>query len=354
MKLIHTSDLHLDSPLTSRLSPIKARERKRELIQSFRKIIDDAKRLGAPAVIIAGDLFDSDAVGIKTLETVIGIIEASAPTCFFYLPGNHEGERLVCSGIKLPENLKIFGAEWTYYELGEVTLAGKSEISADMFRGLKLSPERKNIVILHGILADKCEAPDKIGKRELSELPVDYLALGHYHSYSKTEINSRTTAVYCGTPEGRGFDEAGDCGYVIIDTDSAAVSHRFVKSALRKIIIIPVDISGAMREVEIENRVAHALVGSSESDLIRVRLVGEYEPGVRRDTDSLTLAFSGAYYYFEVKDESRLRISSEDYINDKSLKGEFIRLVLSKEELSTEERDAIIECGIRALAGESI
>lgn len=354
MKLLHTSDLHLDSPLTSRLSQVKARERKRELIQSFRKLTEDAKRLGAPAVIIAGDLFDSDAVGIRTLEAVIGIIENSAPTYFFYLPGNHEGERLISSGISIPQNLKIFGSEWTYYELGELTLAGRSEISANMFDSLKLDSERKNIVILHGVLADRCQEPDKIGQRELSQLPIDYLALGHYHSYSKTEISDRTTAVYCGTPEGRGFDEAGDCGYVIIDTDTVGVSHSFVKSSLRKMRIIPVDISGALREIEIENRVAHALFGIDECDLVRVVLVGEYEPGIRRDTESLTLRFSDSYYYFEVKDESKLRISSEDYINDKSLKGEFIRLVLSKEELSTKERDAIIECGIRALAGEPI
>ena len=105
MKLIHTSDLHLDSPLTSRLSPIKARERKRELIQSFRAIIDDAKRLGAEGIIIAGDLFDSDVVGVRVLESVIGIIENAAPTLFFYLPGNHEGGRLTASGTALPENL---------------------------------------------------------------------------------------------------------------------------------------------------------------------------------------------------------------------------------------------------------
>ena len=53
-----------------------------------------------------------------------------------------------------------------------------------------------------------------------------------------------------------------------------------------------------------------------------------------------------------MKDESRLRINADDYKNDKSFKGEFIRLVLSKDELSDEEKDAIIECGIRALTSE--
>ncbi len=354
MKLIHTSDLHLDSPLTSRLSPIKARERKRELIASFREIIEDAKRINAAGIIIAGDLFDSDAVSTRVIDTVIGIIESAAPTPFFYLPGNHEGGRLASSGVTIPENLKIFGEGWTYYEIGELTLAGRSVICENMLSDLVLDPKRKNVLVLHGELCDKCAAPESIGRRELADFPIDYIALGHYHSYSETKIGERTVAVYCGTPEGRGFDEAGDCGYSLIDTDGDRISHRFIKRSLRSTRIIPVDISGAQREIEIENRVADALCGIAGDDLVRVVLVGEYEPGVRRDTDSLTLRFSDSFYYFEIKDESRLRISSADYINDKSLKGEFIRLVLSQKELSQKERDAIIECGIRALSGELI
>ena len=123
---------------------------------------------------------------------------------------------------------------------------------------------------------------------------------------------------------------------------------------MRSLRIVPVDISGALREIEIENRMANAIHGINSRDLVRAVLVGEYEPGVRRDTDSLFSRFADAFYYFEVKDESRMRISREDYVNDKSLKGEFIRLVLADSGLSVEERDAIIECGIRALAGELV
>jgi len=106
--------------------------------------------------------------------------------------------------------------------------------------------------------------------------------------------------------------------------------------------------------LDIENRIAEAIIKISERDLVRAVLVGEYEPGVKPDVELLTDRFKNSFYYFEVKDESRLRISIEDYVNDKSLKGEFIRLVLSQKELSREERDAIIECGIRALAGEIV
>ena len=68
----------------------------------------------------------------------------------------------------------------------------------------------------------------------------------------------------------------------------------------------------------------------------------------------MTARFENSYYYFEAKDASKLRISADDYKNDKSLKGEFIRLVFAKDNISDEDKAAIIECGIRALAGETI
>ena len=108
MKLIHTSDLHLDSPLTARLSPADARERRRELVASFRRMIDEAESVGAVGIIIAGDLFDNDRVGIKNLEAVMGIIENARRLVFFYLTGNHEKNRLLSSGVRIPENLKLF------------------------------------------------------------------------------------------------------------------------------------------------------------------------------------------------------------------------------------------------------
>ena len=63
MKILHTSDLHLDSPLTTRLDSKKVRERKNELLLSFKRLSELADREGSEAFIIAGDLFDSERIG---------------------------------------------------------------------------------------------------------------------------------------------------------------------------------------------------------------------------------------------------------------------------------------------------
>ena len=43
MKIIHTADLHLDSSLSTHLTPLKAEERKKELLNTFERLITFAK-----------------------------------------------------------------------------------------------------------------------------------------------------------------------------------------------------------------------------------------------------------------------------------------------------------------------
>ena len=201
MVLIHTSDIHLDSPLTSRLPSEKVRERKRELLSGFGRLVEEAKALKAKAIIISGDLFDSEKVSRKALDTAISIIEEAEDISFLYLQGNHEGNALVASGKLLPKNLLTFGEDWTYYTLGDLTVAGRSSVAEGMFNSLNLPEDGQNIVVLHGELRDRTAAPESIGLRDAAGKNIDYMALGHYHSHSAEAIDDRGVAVYCGTPE---------------------------------------------------------------------------------------------------------------------------------------------------------
>ena len=354
MKIIHTSDIHLDSPLTSRLTAEKVRERRRELLSGFGRLVEEARLSGAEAIIIAGDLFDSGRVSKRALDTAISIISGAEDITFFYLQGNHEGDALVRSGIELPENLKVFGNEWTYYEMGEVTIVGRNSICEDMFESLSLSPDRTNIVVLHGELRDRCSAPETVGIKDGAGKNIDYLALGHYHSYYTAAIDERGAAVYSGTPEGRGFDEVGDKGYVLLSASSGRVFHSFRSFAKRRLHIIPVELDGAVRTVEISERAERALQGISSSDIVRLELCGRYYPKLWKDTEGLLRRFGGRYYYFEIKDSSRIAINPDDYKHDMSLKGEFIRTVSADDSLDEETKERIIACGINALMGEEL
>ncbi len=353
MRIIHTSDVHLDSPLTARLSVDRIRERKEELISSFRRSIERAIDLGASGYLIAGDLFDTERVSRSTLENLMAIVGAASELTFYYLFGNHEKRLLTDSGISLPANLRIFDEDWTYFRLDDVVIAGRATTSEDMFRTLKLDPDRKNIVVLHGELCDHSAEGGAIGVGELEGLPIDYLALGHYHTYSERKIGTRCTAVYSGTPEGRGFDEVGEKGVVLLDIDRYGLRHELVRCSKRTLHAIDADISAARTSLDVEAAIENATRGIPNTDLVRVSLVGERPVELSYHLATLQDRVGLKFYHFEVRDESRLKINASDFANDRSLKGEFIRSVAASD-IPPELRDKVITVGLRALMGEEL
>ncbi len=353
MRILHTADLHLGSALNTKLSPEKIKERRVELFTTLENMAGNADLHGAEAFIIAGDLFDTKRLTSRDIDRVIGIIASHPKTVFLYLSGNHEKNALAESGRELPDNLKIFGKDWTYFTYGNVTVAGRSELSADMFKTLEVIPTQKTIVVLHGALGDKSDE-NTVGLREARELGIDYIALGHYHSYGTYEVDDRCTAVYSGTPEGRGFDECGTKGYVVIDTDGRRVSHRFYPVAKRTVHLVNVDISYLCSRGEIQDAVDEQLRRISSTDIVRVLLSGRRPQNLFPDREQLLARYKDRFYYFEIKDESRTDIDPEAYKYDKSLKGEFIRLCIADTELSDEDREEVIRAGICALLGEDI
>ena len=352
MKILHTSDLHLNSKMNSKLGPEKSKERKRELLLNFRKMTEIAKREDCSAFIIAGDLFDTEKISASVKKNVLDIISTAKSLTFLYLPGNHEKDAI--TEEELPENLRIFGSDWSYFTISGVAFAGRRETEPYMFQTLK-KPENaeKLIAVLHGELADKSDRNGKIGEKELKNTEIDYLALGHYHSFSEHEFDRARFAVYSGTPEGRGFDETGDCGYVIIDVGEN-VNFSFQKSLGRRLLNKEIDITAVGSSAELCEKILHACHDIPKSDLVRATLVGGRSPETKLDVDYAEKRLGEEFYYFEIKDSSHLSVSHEDYINDKSLKGEFIRLVLLDESLSDKEKNDIISMGISALMGESI
>lgn len=354
MRIIHTSDIHLDSPLTSKLPADRARARRKELLSGLARLVDEAKSIGCEAIIIAGDLFDNGKISRNALDAAMDIISSAEEITFFYLEGNHEGGALRACGRDMPKNLVFFDDDWTYFSAKGVTIAGRNSISENMFDSLDLPADTRNIVVLHGELKDKSAYPESIGIKDAADKNIDYLALGHYHSYSSAVIDERGVAVYSGTPEGRGFDEAGDKGYVMLNVYEKRIDWVFRKFAKRKLHILPVDLTGAVRALDVEMRAERALRDIPSTDLVRLELCGKYAPELFKDIDALYRNYGEKYYYFEIKDSSRIAINPEDYKLDKSLKGEFIRAVSADETLDESMKEKIIACGINALMGEEL
>ena len=72
----------------------------------------------------------------------------------------------------------------------------------------------------------------------------------------------------------------------------------------------------------------------------------------QRRTLHITENFKNDYYYFKLYDHTSIKVDYSSYQYDKSLKGEFVRLVESDDTLDDITKASIIKIGIDALSGE--
>ena len=159
--------------------------------------------------------------------------------------------------------------------------------------------------------------------------------------------------VYPGCPEGRGFDEIGPKGFVLLDIIDHEIKTEFIPFAKRELHEIVLDITGIDNWTDIRKSVSLKTNSIPDKDMVKVKLVGNYDINLIKQNELLNEYLNDCYYFAKVCDESRLAINPKDYENDISLKGEFIRMVLQSK-MSAEEKTEVIEYGIKALMKEEI
>lgn len=358
MKIIHCADLHLDSKMESNLSREQARERKRELLLTFERMAGYAAEHEVRAIIIAGDLFDTTHISKTAAKLVEEQIAGHPDIDFLYLQGNHEKDRFLEGLEEVPQNLKVFGESWSRFSYGNVTITGvclTPENSKNIYDSLVLAQEDVNLVVLHG-QESQYDAKDKteiINIRALQNKYIDYLALGHLHEYKYQKLDNRGSYCYCGCLEGRGFDECGKKGFVLLDIQENKVIPSFIPFAKRTLYEISIDISDCHTTGEVAGKIDEKVAEIDKSSLVKLVLTGEVEMDMDTDVAYLLKRYQQQFYFVKMKDKTRLAVNYEDYRLDRSLKGEFIRL-LESADLPQEEKDAVILTGIRALSGEEI
>ena len=351
MKLIHTADLHLGAQNTARLPLHLAERRREELLATLAEIAALAEREGA-AVLIAGDLFDTTPPQDRALSAFLDTVRHYAGVRFFCLPGNHDGGRF--PKVTLPENLTVFKGEIDRVSVGDTDIFGISPEGDFPYEALRPDPARHNVVVAHGTVREGgAPAEGTVVLSRLAGRGIDYLALGHFHSMRIGRLDERGVFAYSGTPEGRGMDEAGECGVLLVDTAVTPIEPKFIPTAKRRIHRLTVALTEGETDVfSIVDSITEAVRDIPQGDLVRVELEGNLPPEEPRPPIlRIEERFAGRFFHFEVKDKTGTAVRPEDYRDSLTLKGEFVRSVLAAE-LSPEDRDDILRMGLAALRGE--
>lgn len=350
MKIIHTADIHLGSKMGSRFPAEIAKKRKEEVRATFARMTDYARENGVGAILLCGDVFDGDAPLKKDKDFFYSAVCANPDIQFFYLRGNHDTKE-DNSYADIP-NLMTFGSAWRTYTAGNVAISG-AELSegnsASVYSSLSLKKDKFNIVMLHGQVG--ANGPDGINLNKLKERNIDYLALGHIHKPQTGRLDGRGIYAYSGCLEGRGFDEAGEHGFFLLEiTPAGKFTHTFVPFAERTIREFDVDVSGiadaytAFRKIESQ-------IKFDRKDIYRINLVGGTDFSAEDMTDDLEKYLSPRCFYVNVKDRTTRKLDIAAFERDLSIRGEFVRTVYARTDISDEKKLKIAAAGLRVLAG---
>lgn len=351
MKIIHASDIHLGSKIKSLKG--KTKERRSEIRRSFMDMIEYAKKNDVKIILLSGDVFDLDTPVLGDKEFFYAAVREASNIDFLYLRGNHD--KLASSEEKEITNLKTFDSKWKTYSYDNIDITGveiNESNATSIYSSLSLNPDRINIVMLHGQESD-ASGEGLVNKIKLRNKNIDYLALGHIHSYKNVKLDDRGVLVYSGCLEGRGFDECGEKGFVLLDIDSK-IDYTFIPISQREILEVKIDLSNATS--------MHDVIKSIDEDfkenvnnIFRVILTGDVSFKLGEVIDDVNACLKKKNcYYFEVKDETTKKINASDYEHDTSLKGEFIREVCASTLYTDDEKNEIIILGLKALEGRDL
>lgn len=346
MKIIHCADIHLGSKINSAMASI-GHERKTEVRNTFMRMCEYASKNDIHIILLAGDVFDSDNPLKKDKDNFYMTIRNYPSIDFLYLKGNHDVKALY---EDIPSNLKCFSDTWSKYQYDNIVISGleiTSNNQSSFYDTLNLKEENINIVMLHGMISDT-KGLNLIKLKELKDKNIDYLALGHIHCYKEYRIDGRGSACYSGCLEGRGFDEIGPKGFIVLDVLDI-IKYEFVPFCFRTIHEVEIDISGAQTVNDVTIKI-NKEIEFNKNDIYKLVLKGEVSPELDLTEIDIENYYSNVYFIRVIIDTTIL-VNYEEFKHDISIKGEFVRTVLSNEKISDIEKKEIISLGLKVLKG---
>ncbi|MEG2668938.1 MAG: DNA repair exonuclease [Oscillospiraceae bacterium] len=360
-RIIHTGDIHFDTPFTSRLNRKDAELRRSEIKATFGKIISKAN--DADLLLIAGDLFDGGTVSADTINFLKRKFSEIPNTRIFISAGNHDPytPNSIYESVDFGKNVHVFGTELEYVDIAELKtrvhgISFKTEHCGAMFKKFETADDMVNILLIHGDVSPILENSqyNPITKAELSASKMDYVALGHIHKYSGIQMAENVAWAYCGIPEGRGFDEDGGRGIIEGNIEKSNVNLEFFEICHRRYFNLEVDISEAKDELHISEIIKESMkkVGSV-NDLYKIILKGEIDQDLTIDNDFITKNLSNDAFFVEISDCTESSYNYMEVASENSLQGRFVNSMLDTiAKLDGDEKEIAkmaLEYGVKAM-----
>jgi len=357
IKILHAADLHLDSPFDG-LPGNKAALRRSEQRAMLSSIMELADNEDVDIILFAGDILDSSSARIETAEQLAQVF-ASVSIPIFISPGNHDfiSPNSPYSRLSFPENVHIFRSR--DIECVELPALGARIWGAGFTDSTSPSlladfeaekhDDILDIMCIHGEVGAKNSSYNPISIDELARSGMDYVALGHIHSFSGVLLAGETAYAWPGCPEGRGFDETGEKGVIIAQVQADKSDLRFVPLDGRRYEIIKVDLTDKDNHLA---AIIQALPENCTRDIYRIILTGECE--AVPDMNAINAELDGKFFAHQLRDSTIPKKDIWEDVGSDTLRGLFLTRLREKYDHAGDDSEktriiAAVRWGLAAL-----
>ncbi|HQD86197.1 MAG TPA: DNA repair exonuclease [Bacillota bacterium] len=325
---IHTADLHLGRPFR-KLGRLGEQIRQAQL-QTLKNIVDAVRETRSDFLVIAGDLFDSNAVSLDMARYVLDCFASLAPVPVYILPGNHDvlGSASIYHTItrlgRLPSNVTVlveaaqevtpcpgvavFAAACTAKQGGDRPLRRLMSLASQSDAKYKLAVVHASVDV-PGLSIDPLES--LVSREDIESCPFHYIAMGHWHSRQVWSQGS-IQALYPGTPETLGFGETPSPGTVTLVSLGDTLRIQEIPVGVYKWVKLTLDLS---LMPDLDAVIQRVMQEAGDKTLLRLEfegsLTGEADWAHDLDISRLEEEIARHFFYVEI-DASRVAFHEPD------------------------------------------
>jgi DNA repair exonuclease SbcCD nuclease subunit len=315
-RILHTADWQLGLRLQFVPGDRGARLRN-ERFDAVRRLADLAHAHAVDAVVVAGDVFDDNAVGAWTLQAARDALAQFAPVPVLLLPGNHDAATPEGALARLDAgpHVRVLLAR-------EVVGVGRLAFHAcPLFHRHEREdptawlPARSDdairVAVAHGAILDfgeSTETRNRIDAAAVLAKGFDYLALGDWHG----TLAFGPRVAYAGTPEPTRFTERDPGNALLVEIDGPGAAPRLtVLPVARHRWISRAHTLDGPADVEALHDGLAALPERAAT-LVELTLDGALSLAARARLDEVLAAHAEALLYLRWHDERLLAEPSAD------------------------------------------
>jgi DNA repair exonuclease SbcCD nuclease subunit len=347
LRLLHTADVHLGARHAD-LGTQAAAQRERQF-DAFRATVDLAIAEKVDAVLIAGDLFDSNVQPRRSVERVAAELKrlVGARIRTVIVPGTHDvyDRASIYRAYDLPALAGAVGSDLVtvltpdrsdiHFKSLDAVVFGRCFETKRAPRSPLADFDAKadsratwRIGLLHGALAipDRTDHDDVVfSKDEVAASGLDYLALGHWHSVLHGKAGS-TSYAYPGAPEPVALDQdrAGKVLLVSLDQHEARKTVAIEERQVGRTRFERLEIDAA--KPASQPALVEALRKRADPDLVLdVQVIGVRPDALDLHVDEVVDQLAGSFLKIRVRDRSTAPLTEGPIPSAETILGAFIR-----------------------------